>query len=531
MVRKFSRYSLRHPDEKLLDFSVYKLCRAVNDSSAFPSLVKRTLQNILLQTHPEFYWNGKILNPTRMFDDIIHTFWLPAARDIMDEIWTLGVVAIRLSKIKPGKSDRIPVVMKNGMGTDYIITVLRDQSSGRMIYRYYRLKTKDGQKILNEPVEDKNVHVLSGFGSDPLPSGKLTSAVATILDYEQYHALNYRFSLTALFNMSRPMLITEPAKDAAGVLTQDDMIDYYGGQDAIRERDQLAYELNESEIQHLNEQNRDYFENFYKDQEPHTNALVPQAKRNIMPLPVGHRLVQQPTPSMRSDWREMNEIYQEIVSSAYGVPRANIMTTHGMTQSASTELASKTLAITTNNWKRRLGKIFTDVYCLLYNLEDCKFAMGQYTTTEIKEMTKNELFEKTHKQRVTVGFPVIPHDTMDGLIQKFALGLMDWNGFVQSSRALMGYSSTEFGESGTPEDPWNQEAKLRMFHAQSKSALSPLGGIESVVFSTPEQLSTQEETQGTKRKDIQDDDESKLETQKKKKRKKDEKIADDQRVG
>jgi hypothetical protein len=258
----------------------------------------------------------------------------------MDEIWTLGIVAIRLSKAHTRrKSDRIPVVMKHGLGKFYTITARRNYTTGRVDYAYYRLLDNDGKK-LQKPVRDKWVYVLSGFGTDPLEDGSLTSRVSTMVKQEAFIELNYAFSLKAGLINCNPTLYSQKTRDAEDI-DKDKTVDYYGGQDTIRQKERDTYNLNEMEIKALAAQQKLAYAVLPPDENP--LAMKKQHENNHWPLPVGHTLVRTDRPTQRTDWRDMNEIYQELQAAAYGVPRVNIMTGLGVRQTASAELATRTI--------------------------------------------------------------------------------------------------------------------------------------------------------------------------------------------
>lgn len=457
----------RYSDEIAVRPDQYYMCREIHDKRPFPSTIKRYLQSELLKTPPEFYWGGKLVQPAPAFEDILHTFYLPAIRDIMDEIWTLGVVAIRLSKVRAQKNaDRVPIVMKHSLGKDYNITVRRNPESGRIEFTYYRLKDRSG-KVLQKPALDKWVYILSGFGNDPNPDGTLTSRVASIVKQEAYIELNYSFSLQSGYINARPTMYLQTTKDS-DTGRDGDYTDTFGGQDALRKKESDRYDLNEIEIRALHAQSQLAYSVLPMDADP--LSMKKQDVNNRMPLPVGQTLVRQQLPQSRTDWKDMNEVYQEIQAAAYGVPRINIMTGGGVKQAASAELATRTIDTTINEWKRILGKILTDVYCVLYGDDDCRFALGQYAT-DIQALTTAELFASDNKKldipRVLVKFPIIPHDNLNNLLLKYSLGLISWEFLQETTRALSGYSSWDEDDHKKMKEPWSKEERMMLFHMSS----------------------------------------------------------------
>ena len=497
----------RHKDEIPIREDQYHTCRQVHDKRPFPSTIKRYLQSELLKTPPEFFWGGKLVQPTPAFEDILHTFYLPAIRDIMDEIWTLGIVAIRMSKIRTrNDSDRVPIVMKHALGVDYTITVRRNPESGRVEFTYYRLKDNSG-KNLQKPALDKWVYVLSGFGNDPLPDGTLTSRVSSLVKQEAFIELNYAFNLQGNFINANPTMYSQTTKDSDGTKIDEDYTDTFGGQDALRKKEGDRYDLNAIEIRALNAHNQLAYSILPDDKDP--LAMKRQHVNNAIPLPVNNILVRQQLPQPRTDWREMNEVYQEIQAAAYGVPRITIMTGVGVKQAASAELATRTIDTTINEWKRLLGKIFTDVYCVLYGEEDCRFALGKYAS-DIQALTAAELFiregTKLDMPRVLVKFPIIPHDNLNNLLLKYSLGLVSWDFLQESTKALSGYSSWDSDDYTKVKEPWSKEERMMLFHMSNGGG----GGGGGTGEQTGEGKKPSEGTQDRKKARMDKDDKTSL---------------------
>lgn len=211
------------------------------ETRIFPSTMFRALLREVFAMPPEFLWNGRVLRLNPVFADLVKTFWIPFAMDFIMEIFCLGVVPVRLSKMSRRKgAPRIPVVIKQRLGVDYEITIKRDPETGLNQYLYRRLKDMHGD-FLTKPIIDRKVTILFGYGFDPTPDGRLSCIASTLYEQEQYLWLNYRFSTTALNIMSRPPIFTRTTHSSEGVATQEDMVDYYSPWDSSDRRQRDMY--------------------------------------------------------------------------------------------------------------------------------------------------------------------------------------------------------------------------------------------------------------------------------------------------
>lgn len=167
-------------------------------------------------------------------------------------------------------------------------------------FTYYRKRDSNGD-ILSEPVVDKDVTVLFGFGVDPRSDGSLKCVASTLFEQEQYMWLNYRFSAQALSTMARPPIVTRTSQASEGMTAQDDLVDYYGTGDSARRREKDMYWKNSAEIAALKKQNAELFDRWGEDAENPMSgsAIKPHVKKNVFPLPADHVLEHQVNASHR----------------------------------------------------------------------------------------------------------------------------------------------------------------------------------------------------------------------------------------
>jgi hypothetical protein len=455
----------------------YAICKSIYLNNPVAASCRRLLLAHIMNCGPEFYWKGKPLAITPEFGSIIQSFWVPFCRDVVDEIIVAGFVPVMLVKVNGGQ-EIVPRVLKGTMGRDYNIMVRN--TGGILTYFCVRLVSRTTGKPIT-PKIDRKVTILTGFGFDPSCDGKLTSIMNSIIEQDNFISKMYSYTLKAEYNRSNPQLITETQPESAGLGKDDLMYDYYGDWDKNKYKEEAKYRRNSDEIAQIVQMQMQAKREMRDEMEM---AIAKQTDANIYPLPVGHKLAKQMLPQARSDWVEMNRHNEWLICAAMGVPRSLLIADVGTRNDGSARSVQEGFNDTVNQWKNHLSDILTEVYRSIADEEDRLFAIGMYDKNELLAMDESKLEELVNEPRVTVGFPMIPHETMDGLLQKYALGIISWEMFVQLSKAISGYPSAlmRYDDSLTKKDPWNQEMKLSMLRSNAGSVLSALGIAGAVVF-------------------------------------------------
>ncbi len=510
------QYSFLMHDEVELDWAMYRRARFLHLRSSWAATNRSMIQREIFQSDPQFFWNGKAVRTVPEFQDHFNDHWIPYARGVMDEIWTLGIFAVRYV-YHPEEDLVVPVLIVGGEERDYTITVRRNQRTDSIQFTFYRFISRSTGKKLLGPIVDPNVRVFSGFGYDPSIDGKLQSMVSTLLEKEIFLRHMSEFTLRAEYNLSNPMLVTETTPTSAGAVDLGkNKFDYYWDNDAIKENVEDRFERNKAEIELMLEQQAKFFQSAMTT---HDEIFTKQVKGNIYPLPVDHHLVQQQLPVRRGDWNELSQHYENVVSAAYGVARANIIADQGTRNEAGAGLVQRSFFTTISEWKRVLGRVLTLTYRAIYNDADVKYTMNFHRGRNLvlsghdpgaggsstegkgeKEKAKKKKNEKKkdiqpggatmpwHKSgvhpRVCIKFIVVPNETQENAMVKYALGIIDWCMFRQVSLNIAGYPTEDTdGMQDDCDDPWDQTFKLSMARTLGAAALHKLGQAGDVVFS------------------------------------------------
>lgn len=336
-------------NERDVDVNTWHMCKDVHHNNHIASTCRSMSIDSIFQYGIKFYWKGQKIKLSREFEAIVAKYWYNFGVSSYDYICTLGLVPVRLSKI-PGTQDRVPVVVAGIMGYDFRITVRVDHKTGLKVFQFYRLRNKKNGQII-QPTLDRKVTIMSDFGYDPDETGKLTSIVASILVNNYFLNRIRYFTLRAENNRSDPTIFTEVPENVAPVKPSD-YYDFYGDRDRAGSEAQGRYQLNVQEIIQAHENQKMIQEyNDTENGESGDQLYKKQQRGNIYTLPIGHRVARHDLPESRNDWNELNRHEENIIASAYQVPRSLIISDTGM----STTSVSLTKETFTNNINKVIG--------------------------------------------------------------------------------------------------------------------------------------------------------------------------------
>ena len=329
---------------------------------------------------------------------------------IMSEGYKLGLAPVELQIDRDSKLP-IPHVYQHGLGPRYKITSRERRRRRAVQYRFYHVGRELGER--GQIRRSHKVIVYDGFDADPDPNtGALTSVVASLAAKYREHEENYRIARVALANMARPMILLQTTRVSQGMdsIRPELSAPLYGGQDWLSEdrRERISAAAIDNDV--LTRQQREFWKNYYDqidEQARSGSASVHQAHLNMIPMPADHKSAGYQTASMRTDWKAFEEIYEDKVTSAYGLQRAHLQSGLGRLQ-ISENLTNAALVNAVNLWRVGLSRVFTDLYRRAFGGE------GE------------------------IVFPREVNDTQEGLYEKWAQGLLTWEGLKELTHAMTG---------------------------------------------------------------------------------------------
>jgi hypothetical protein len=432
-------------NQALVDDVAYKMCKDLHRTNPWAKNCVRVLRDFLFQYGIAIYWGGKPIQLTKEFKRTIERYWIPFAVDVIEEICTRGIVPVILSEVEEGVY--IPVVPKS----PHVIRTYVDPQTDMQKFAYYRLYSRKTGQPLKEPKLDKKVMIFSGYGFDPSMNGTICSLVSSILKTDAMMTYIDTLVLKGEKKRADPQLVVERPDHGAG--------DPSGGtyfrigdatQAAAVARSQKQYYDTMLGIDQTEE---------YNSLVLHSLGLYPEVKEKADPprdLPIGSKLVHQILPQSRTDWTELHKEVQEVICSAYGVPRS-ILNDAGRSAYTGMKATEDTLIRTVLNWRRILSDILTEVYHCIYSPADCEYMLetkGKGNPLNVKD---EEMRQLAQSNNVIVTLPIAPQTTQGALLTKYVLGFIDYPTLKEYSLKADNLMLQDMGDNDVESDPFTSE--------------------------------------------------------------------------
>ncbi len=152
-------------DEKMTHIS-----RNFHMKNSYAQICRRVLFDRIFQPGLEFICDGRTLEMKPQFERLIRDFWIPFARDVMDEIWVRGFSPWMPVKMDGG--DMVPVVPQG----QHSIMITFDKKWQRYKLKYHPVEWTQSMSILGQSkytkANQRRIKILSGYGFDPDERGK-----------------------------------------------------------------------------------------------------------------------------------------------------------------------------------------------------------------------------------------------------------------------------------------------------------------------------------------------------------------------
>ena len=393
-------------DEIYLHERTYHLCLPVFYENPLHVAIRRYIVNNVMQAVIEISDENEHPKRARYLRESWFPHLIPA---LMNEIWLLGLVVVRL-EMRDGLP--YPQVFHDDLGIGYRIGIVHGtRRSSAMKYHLYIANSVG----LFE--RSRNSVIFGGFGYDPdHTTGGLRSVVAALLSIDHEYMTHQRIGLIASANMARPMVLTQTKRGAAGAYSREDIVaPFYGGQDHLPEDQRRRMEYAADDLDLIGRQQQAFWDTYMealKDRATVGERSMHQAYMNVVPLPPDHESANYQTAHIRTDWHELQERYETLTCVAYGIQRAHIINTPGRLQ-VNESLADMVLITMVNNWREHLSRVLTSLVNRAFPVD------------------KNE-------EGVTITMLPQVRDTMRGLQDKYAQGLLTWNGLRELTMSLTG---------------------------------------------------------------------------------------------
>ena len=311
------------------------------------------------------------LSPTEKA--LVEDYWKPFSRQVFDSIVCHGFVPVEICEDNFGH--RYPRVPAPG-------TYRLHMSARETEFQAFDLVT-------NEALD---VFFLTGFDYDVLPGGVFTSQMAKILPRIGFLRELRKTAIDLEYSRVTPQHFSEIPVESHNEREGVDFDWFCEGSTGSMDS-KARFTRNREQIDQLRQQ-----EEFYETRSDVTRKTR-VALKNIVQLPMGHRLRAVASQPGRHDLVPIVKILQEEICTCLGVPRA--LQISDSIYRSSTEGIDMAFKHTLLNWKTIIGEVMTKVWVRVY-VEELK-----------KSVKKPEsAYKLTRLNRMEIMFPVAPYVSM-----------------------------------------------------------------------------------------------------------------------
>ena len=295
---------------------------------------------------------GKVIEITAGDRMRLHSIYLVFLRDVLEMVLQLGIVVIVFREDPDCPNSIIPFVPNIDSIEVRVITY-----EGRQVYMVLRaLVDEEGSGI--EMAHDPDAIVLDNFGHRPNADGTLTSIAIGLARPMKFMQRVRDDVESANGKRANPTLVVQRRSNATNEGPQDDGI-YHLAADAdmevARQEDRVRIIMEKEEnfvSQH---------QNFLNEMKNILESFDDRGSR-IYKVPGQHETATGiAVPEIRSDLIPLEQMHQEIISTALGVPRNLVMTSSAHVASDVIGI-TKTFKMHIRLWKTRITDILTPIY-------------------------------------------------------------------------------------------------------------------------------------------------------------------------
>lgn len=349
------------------------------------------------------------VRPDPHMQEIMNDHWLPFCKDMLDNVLIQGFVVVRI--VDMGDGLRVPVAL---------------EPNSCEVHLKYNLGLREyiATDTQNQPIPDSIVFDM--FGYSPTSSGRICSLVSNLLPVVNYMNALQGSSLYMEKKRASPVMMTE-AVDTRSDNIEGIQYDYYADGDMQDDSDRNKFQRNRSNVQQLARQQQLYDSFFSNDSSmPVRNNPL----ENMVPLPLGQRLVNIPQQTGRGDLVAQIKLNEDIICGAMGVPRSLFMS--DTPHKSDSEGTHHTFQKTIMNWKTVLQNACGQIYNLVYATDiqsQLLKAMGNKKRKRDTEIS--DVYALKKRLQVEIVFPVSPFANVESLHQHWERGLLPWDKYVQ----------------------------------------------------------------------------------------------------
>lgn len=347
-------------------------------------MCRQLIVSHLLQHPPVFMRNNKPIDVGYEFRDTYHTYWKTLIKDIVDQIIAMGFATVEI--VEDAAKRKYPrCVHPNLFAVQY------NYATGEF-------------NVLH-----REAFVYGGYGYDPY-KGRIKSLATKVLPKLRFLRTLRESSRTMERHKERPCYYAETdlyKPDSTRVASYIDYDDegLQNQEEWRREQDKEREIRTERQVKLFEDQQRLY------DEAMGHSARKVQGLKNVIPMPVGQKLVKVPLPTGRPDIVQLHKVIQEEVCSTLGVPRS-LMIGDSMYRS-DTAGVEALFRHTMMWWKSTVQDICTDLYQRLY-----------FDPSKAK-VSKN-IYAAKKRYQIELNIQLSPFIDLEQLTFMYKSGIISW---------------------------------------------------------------------------------------------------------
>ncbi|MAD25917.1 MAG: hypothetical protein CMO44_17280 [Verrucomicrobiales bacterium] len=391
--------------------------------------------------HSKIFENGLCLRSSQakncknnpLTDQLMNNHWLPFARDIIDSIVCIGLVAIRYKEVS---GDMIPYVPQAGTYEIHVVT----DAEGKARYEFF-----SNDKPINIENPTENAFVLNGFGYDPERNGRLNSTIQALYPTIEFMSALHDYALQAEKIRSNPPIIMQKKAENNTQAQEGLHFDHFVDGDSVKVSIHNQYTRDSADIKQLQNQQQ-LFLNAIRGAEDGESNNSETALKNMVPLPNQYSVGTTLEPSSRTDFVSILRLNQETICALIGVPRSMIIN-DSVTRAdiqGSHDVFRQTLIF----WKKTISNTLSKVYYMIYE---------QYERERIASSSKrrkvSNLNDFVKSSLVRIEIPTVPYVSNNELRSLYLHGVISWKYYGEY---MLRNASLPVDILQT-KDPWSQD--------------------------------------------------------------------------
>lgn len=438
-------------------------CSSAEEIMRSNPMVKGAIMRLLsdvFSVDPEVFWDGKRVQATPAMQDELRRDIIPCCHENLKSVFATGLGAVSVKPRSRG-SDEMTVRFPKDGG---VFVSHYDDQTDDVVYYYTSERSRsreDGDVFGGGRRAD--VYVLSGFGFDPSPDGKLNSMVAAIYTEHAFLTSVQSSYSVASHSAARPTVYTERDPDKA---PEPFNFSFFADRNHIKKSERDKFYRERLEIEASRETMR-LWKSLQREGSGEEGGGACADAEPFLPLPEGQKSAKGIDARAPPEFCAVKEMSQEMCCSIFGVARAQLVGKEfrgSASSKSTTEQYKKVLRMV----KHMASDMLTEFYRLLHGEEDMEHFLSRRAW---EPGSSGDASPQSFSARFVL--PPTPDDTVDDMLTKYFVGSVTEDELHTFNRTSAGLDSKVMRAAGSTAGPLADPGILR---AMAKRGIVSEGG-------------------------------------------------------